>query len=148
MTCVCLLDQTQAADAVRSRIDWKYARSLELADSGFDSTVLRECRSRLVAGAAEQRVLDAFLDACRERKWLKARGRQRTDSTRVLARVRAVNLMCQHFSWTQSPIGFSSLLIGQRGEIAIRRMTALAVIARFASPHFSQRSRKRESPVA
>ena len=41
---------------------------LELADSGFDSTVLRECRSRLVAGAAEQRVLDAFLDACRERK--------------------------------------------------------------------------------
>jgi transposase len=44
-----------------------------------------------VAGAAEQRLLDALLAKCRERKWLKARGRQRTDSTHVLARVRAVN---------------------------------------------------------
>jgi transposase len=42
-------------------------------------------------GSAEQRLLDAILDRCRERKWLKARGRQRTDSTHVLARVRAVN---------------------------------------------------------
>jgi transposase len=45
----------------------------------------------LVVGSAEQRLLDALLDSCRERKWLKARGRQRTDSTHVLARVRAVN---------------------------------------------------------
>jgi transposase len=45
----------------------------------------------LVVGAAEQRLLDALLAVCRERKWLKARGRQRTDSTHVLARVRAVN---------------------------------------------------------
>ena len=81
----------RAADAVRSRIDWKYALSLELTDPGFDSTVLSEFRTRLVAGAAEQRLLDALLAQCRERKWLKARGRQRTDSTHVLARVRAVN---------------------------------------------------------
>jgi transposase len=81
----------RAADAVRSRIDWKYARSLELTDSGFDSTVLSEFRTPLVAGAAEQRLLDALLATCRERKWLKARGRQRTDSTHILARVRAVN---------------------------------------------------------
>ena len=81
----------RAADAVRSRIDWKYALSLELTDSGFDSTVLSEFRTRFVAGAAEQRLLDALLAKCRERKWLKARGRQRTDSTHVLARVRAVN---------------------------------------------------------
>ena len=45
----------------------------------------------LVAGAAAQRLLDALLDACRQCKWLKVRGRQRTDSTHVLARVRAVN---------------------------------------------------------
>ena len=81
----------RAADAVRSRIDWKYALSLELTDPGFDSTVLSEFRTRFVAGAAEQRLLDALLAQCRERKWLKARGRQRTDSTPVLARVRAVN---------------------------------------------------------
>jgi transposase len=44
-----------------------------------------------VAGAAAQRLLDALLAQCRERKWLKARGRQRTDSTHGLAHVRAVN---------------------------------------------------------
>jgi transposase len=81
----------QAAEAVRGRIDWKYALSLELTDPGFDSTVLSEFRTRLVMGSAEQRLLDAILDSCRDRKWLKARGRQRTDSTHVLARVRAVN---------------------------------------------------------
>jgi transposase len=85
------LSDRQAADAVRSRIDWKYALSLELTAPGCDSSVFSEFRTRLVAGAAEQRLLDALLDACRERKWLKARGRQRTDSTHVLARVRAVN---------------------------------------------------------
>jgi transposase len=81
----------QAAEAVRGRIDWKYALSLELTDPGFDRTVLREFRTRVVMGSAEQRLLAAILDRCRERKWLKARGRQRTDSTYVLARVRAVN---------------------------------------------------------
>jgi transposase len=81
----------QAAEAVRSRIDWKYALSLELTDSGFDSTVLSEFRTRLVTGAAEQRILDAILTKCRAHGWLTARGRQRTDSTHVLAHVRAVN---------------------------------------------------------
>ena len=81
----------QAAEALRGRIDGKYALSLELTDPGFDSTVLSEFRTRLVMGSAEQRLLDAILDRCRERKWLKARGRQPTDSTHVLARVRAVN---------------------------------------------------------
>jgi transposase len=85
------LSDRQAADAVRSRIDWKYLLSLELTDGGFDSTVLSELRTRLVVGAAEQRLLEALLAICRERKWLKARGRQRTDATHVLARVRAVN---------------------------------------------------------
>ena len=85
------LSDRRAADAVRSRIDWKYALSLELTDPGFDSTVLSEFRTRLVAGAAEQRLLDALLAQCRERQWLKARGRQRPDSTHVLAHVRAGN---------------------------------------------------------
>jgi transposase len=85
------LSDRRAADAVRGRIDWKYALGLELTDPGFDSTVLCEFRARLIAGSAEQRLLDAILDRCRERNWLKARGRQRTDSTHVLARVRAVN---------------------------------------------------------
>ncbi len=44
------LSDQQAADAVRTRIDWKFALSLELTDPGFDSSVLCEFRSRLIAG--------------------------------------------------------------------------------------------------
>ena len=85
------LTDRQAADAVRDRLAWKYALSLELTDPGFDHTVLSEFRSRLVEGNAEQRLLDLLLERCREGGWLKARGRQRTDSTHVLARIRALN---------------------------------------------------------
>ena len=85
------LTDRQAADAVRSRLDWKYALSLELTDPGFDHTVLSEFRTRLVALTAEERFLDAVLTLCKEHGWLKVRGRQRTDSTHVLAKVRALN---------------------------------------------------------
>lgn len=85
------LTDRQAADAVRSRLDWKYCLSLELTDAGFDHTVLSEFRTRLVALSAEERFLEAVVDLCKEQGWLKARGRQRTDSTHVLAKVRALN---------------------------------------------------------
>jgi transposase len=85
------LSDEQTADAVRSRIDWKYALSLELTDSGFDASVLSEFRSRLVAGNAEMRLLDIMLVRFKQAGYLKERGRQRTDSTHVLAAVRAVN---------------------------------------------------------
>jgi transposase len=81
----------QTADAVRSRIAWPYALRLALSGPGCDSTVFSEFRTRVVAGTADQRLLDALLDVCRKRQWRKARGRQRTDSTHVRARVRAVN---------------------------------------------------------
>jgi len=42
------LTDRQAADAVRDRLAWKYALSLELTDAGFDHTVLCEFRSRLI----------------------------------------------------------------------------------------------------
>jgi transposase len=64
---------------------------LELTDPGFDASVLCEVRARLVDGAAEQRLLDRLLVLCRERGLLKARGRQRTDSTHILAAVRTLN---------------------------------------------------------
>jgi transposase len=85
------LTDRQAADAVRDRLAWKYALSLELTDTGFDHTVLSEFRSRLIAGQAEQRLLDLLLERCREGGWLKARGRQRTDSTHILARIRSLS---------------------------------------------------------
>src|SRR5215210_1353698 len=85
------LADRRAADAVRGRIDWKYALSLELTDAGFDHTVLSEFRSRVLGGGAERRLLDLLLRRARDRGLLKARGRQRTDSTHVLAAVRALN---------------------------------------------------------
>ena len=85
------LPDRQAAEAVRGRIDWKYALALPLTDPGFDSTVLSEFRSRLVEGGAGQVLLDAVLALARERNLLSAGGRQRTDATHVLAAVRALN---------------------------------------------------------
>jgi len=85
------LPDRQAADAVRGRIDWKYALGLELDDAGFDASVLSEFRARLVAGGAEETLLDTLLTQFRDRGLLKARGRQRTDSTHVLAAIHVLN---------------------------------------------------------
>jgi transposase len=85
------LSDRQAAEAVRVRIDWKYALGLDLADPGFDYTVLTEFRARLVHGVAQQRLLDALLVVCKARGLLKARGRQRTDSTHVLGALRVLS---------------------------------------------------------
>ena len=71
------LSDRQAADAVRGRIDWKYALGLPLTDPGFDHTVLSEFRSRLVEGKAERLLLDTLLKRLEECDLVKARGRQR-----------------------------------------------------------------------
>jgi transposase len=85
------LSDRQAAQAVRRCIDWKYGLSLELTDPGFDFSVLSEFRARLLAGEAEQRLLTRLLEQCQQQGWLKAGGKQRTDSTHVLTAVRALN---------------------------------------------------------
>ena len=85
------LSDRQAADAVRGRIDWKYALGLDLSDPGFDASVLSEFRARLISGHAEEQLLTAMLTLFKERGWLKARGKQRTDSTHVLAKICAIN---------------------------------------------------------
>ena len=81
----------QAADAVRARIDWKYALGLELTDAGFNHTVLSEFRTRLVEGKLEFVLLDVLLERVQALGLLKQRGKQRTDSTHVLAAVRTMN---------------------------------------------------------
>src|SRR5215208_2699690 len=87
------LSDRQAADAVRARIDWKYALGLELTDPGFHFSVLTEFRARLVAGQAEHLLLDKMLERFKQRGLLKVRGKQRTDSTYVLAAVHDLNLL-------------------------------------------------------
>ena len=85
------LSDRQAADAVRARLDWKYVLRLDLDDPGFDASVLCEFRGRLAAGGAEWLLFNTLLAWCQARQLLKARGQQRTDSTHVLAAVRALN---------------------------------------------------------
>jgi transposase len=50
------LTDRQAADAVRRCMDWKYALSLELTDSGFDVTLLHDFRCRVLTHEASQRL--------------------------------------------------------------------------------------------
>ena len=89
------LTDRQAANAVRERIDWKYALGLDLTDPGFDFSLLSEFRLRLLDNQKETLMLDRLLEVCKQRGWLKAGGKQRTDSTHVLARVRSLsNLEC------------------------------------------------------
>lgn len=85
------LSDRQAAEAVRSRIDWKYALGLELSDSGFDYSVLSNFRARLIENNQQTLLLDRIIELFRERKLLKERGKQRTDSTHVLAAIRVMN---------------------------------------------------------
>lgn len=82
------LGDAEAAEAVRARLDWKYALALEIDDPGFDATILGDFRTRLLAAGAEERLLTILLDALVDAGFLKARGRQRSDSTHVLAHLR------------------------------------------------------------
>jgi transposase len=77
-----------AAEAVRTRIDWQYLR---LDDPGFDHTVLSEFRNRVADAGREQAALDALLKRLAADGLVKADGKQRTDSTHVVAAVAALN---------------------------------------------------------
>jgi transposase len=64
---------------------------LELTDPGFHYTVLSEFRTRLVEEKAELLLLATLLDHCQELELHKPRGRQRADSTHVVAAARSLN---------------------------------------------------------
>ncbi len=85
------LTDRQAADAVRGRLDWKYCLGLPMDDEGFDFSVLSEFRSRLVTGGLESAIFQALLERLIEQGLLRSGDRQRTDSTHVLAAIRAMN---------------------------------------------------------
>jgi transposase len=87
------LSDREAAEAVRARIDWKYALGLELTDPGFHFSVLSEFRARLVAGDATHLLLDTMLERFKARGLVRSRGKQRTDSTHVLGAARDLHLL-------------------------------------------------------
>ena len=81
----------QGAEAVKTRIDLKYALSLEMTDPGFDFSVLSQFRNCLIKGSLEEEILMTLLSICREHDLLKERGKQRTDSTHIEAAIRNMN---------------------------------------------------------
>jgi transposase len=85
------LADRQAAEAVRTRIDWQYLLGLAWDDPGFDHTVLAEFRGRVADAGLEQAALDALLARLAADGLVKAGGKQRTDSTHVVAAVAALN---------------------------------------------------------
>ena len=85
------LTDRQAAEMVRTRIDWQYLLGLPFDDPGFDHTVLPEFRGKVADAGLEQAVLDALLDRLAADGLVKAGGKQRTDSTHVVAAVAALN---------------------------------------------------------
>src|SRR6266567_8364403 len=105
------LTDRQAADAVRGRIDWKYALGLDLTDPGFDASVLSEFRTRLIQGGADHLLLEPLLRRLEARDLLKARGTQRTDSTHILAAIRTLNRL---------------ELVGETMRYALNRLAVMA----------------------
>ena len=85
------LSDRQTANAVRGRIDWKYALGLALTDPGVDASVLSEFRSRLLAGRAEKLLFETLLTRLWDAGLIKVRGQQRTDSTHVLAAIQSLS---------------------------------------------------------
>jgi transposase len=60
---------------------------LHLVAQPVGFSVLCEFRGRLLTGGGERLLFDALLEQAKTRGWLKARGRQRTASTHVLAAI-------------------------------------------------------------
>lgn len=85
------LTDRQAAEAVRTRIDWQYLLGLPLDDPGVDHSVLAEFRARVAQAGLEQVALDALLARLAADGLVKAGGKQRSDSTHVNAAVAALN---------------------------------------------------------
>jgi transposase len=124
------LSDEQAADAVRDRLAWKYALALELDDPGFDASVLCEFRKRILEGGAEAMFLDTLVTLLDERGLLKARGRQRTDSTHVLAAIRTLNRL---------------MLVGETMRAALNQLAQLAPtwLQALSSPAWFERYSRR-----
>jgi len=82
------LSDRQTAEAVRCRIDFKYALAMELDDPGFHHSVPADFRERIAQDDRADRLLDLALARLKNAGLVRERTTQRTDSTHVLAAAR------------------------------------------------------------
>ena len=81
------LPDRAAAEAVVMRLDWKYALRQELTWTGFHYSDLCNFRKRLLDHGREWVVFERLVAYLRERGYIKGRGKQRTDSTKIIGLV-------------------------------------------------------------
>jgi transposase len=110
------LTDEQAAEAVRSRIDWKYALGLTLTDPGFHYSILSDFRQRLISGSAERQLLDDMLQQFQAQQMLKVHGQQQTDSTRVLAAVRELNRLARMGETLRQALNGGAFVVWGKGS--------------------------------
>jgi transposase len=77
----------QAVEMVKYHLGWKLALNLKLGDPGFHPTTLVYFRQRLLEHAKSDLAFRAVLEALQAEGLLPKRGKQRLDSTHVLAAV-------------------------------------------------------------
>jgi transposase len=77
----------QAVEMVKYHLGWKLALNLKLGDPGFHPTTLVYFRQRLLEYAESDLAFRAVLEALQAEGLLPKRGKQRLDSTHVLAAV-------------------------------------------------------------
>jgi transposase len=74
-----------AANWAVTRMDWKYALHLPLTWTGFDYSNLSNFRTRLIEHGEERLVFEKVLEWVRSLGFVKKHGKQRTDSTHIIA---------------------------------------------------------------
>ena len=81
------LPDRAAAEAVVMRLGWKYALRQDLTWTGFHYSHMCNFRKRLLEHRREWVVFERKVAYLRERGYIKGRGKQRTDATKVLGLV-------------------------------------------------------------
>lgn len=126
------LTDRDAAEAVRTRIDWKYALGLELEDAGFHYSALCKFWARLLDGGVETQLFDQLLTILEVRELLSEKGKQRTDSTHICGAIRTLNRL---------------ELVGETLRHALEVLVQLApeLVRAVATPEWYERYGKRPS---
>jgi transposase len=111
------LTDRETAGKARDSLAWRYLLGLKRGDQGFDRSVLSEFRTKVAEAGLERFAFDALLEWLKKEGLVKAGGKQRTDSTGVMAAVAALNrlelagesvraaieaLAAAHPAWTES----------------------------------------------
>lgn len=102
------LPDRQASEMAVMRLDWKYALRQSLDWQGFHYSDLCNFRKRLLAEGQERLVFERVIAYLREQGHLKSGGKQRTDSSRMIANVMRLSRL--ELIWETLRLALSALI--------------------------------------